>query len=621
MSVNTNSAGKAVWWSGKPYVRPRLGTKRRPLLALPTDLSHDAADERAHVVLAIIARLKAAGRMRVAEELAKKAASATNVTELKGVMIAVDAICRGAVVDRPKLSGAMTFQDFAENWTSGKLHTEFPQYVRLKRTADDDAVLLKKHINPIIGTVPLAAITIEHAHEVMRRIPSGLSSATHRHVAQVLNRVLKLAVYPSQLLARSPLPQGFLPRIKRAHAFTYLYPAEDAAVLACTTDVGLVHRLLYGFLAREGMRVTEAKQLDWRDVDLHRGLVHLDENKTDDPRAWALDVGVVEALRRWHDHFHPKPTATARIFCDAAGDPLLSAGRADDLRSHLAAAKLTRSQLFERSKTRRPIRVHDLRATFVTVALACGRSETWVADRTGHRSSTQIHRYRRQARAHEELGLGPLAPLVDAIPELRDAPPSPAGKWSAVLPRLRNTAPATRSSGPPIADRLDSEWTVTRSKSTERATGRVLKFPSGERGIRTPGTLTSTSDFESDTFGLSVSSPGRATCAIGAHLVKRIVGASWAGRGRSVAQRASAFRPARLPCRPFGRMDHPLPIVAPTRVNILPRPPRKSPQIIALGLGTEIAVVAGSWSSSKCLDVHPSKPRTHRRHRRARRRP
>jgi integrase len=68
------------------------------------------------------------------------------------------------------------------------------------------------------------------------------------------------------------------------------------------------------------------------------------------------------------------------------------------LRADLKTAGVTRAELFERSAVRQPIRVHDLRATFVTVGLANGKTETWVADRTRHRSSAMINRYRRQAR-------------------------------------------------------------------------------------------------------------------------------------------------------------------------------------------------------------------------------
>src|SRR6185369_14698881 len=42
----------------------------------------------------------------------------------------------------------------------------------------------------------------------------------------------------------------------------------------------------------------------------------------------------------------------------------------------------------------------------------------WVADRTGHKSSVMINRYRRAARTVAELGLGDLRPLDEAIPEV-----------------------------------------------------------------------------------------------------------------------------------------------------------------------------------------------------------
>jgi hypothetical protein len=62
--------------------------------------------------------------------------------------------------------------------------------------------------------------------------------------------------------------------------------------------------------------------------------------------------------------------------------------------------------------------VHDLRGTFVTVSLANGKSESWISDRTGHRSSVMIARYKRTARTFSELHTGNFAPLDSAIPEL-----------------------------------------------------------------------------------------------------------------------------------------------------------------------------------------------------------
>jgi integrase len=267
-------------------------------------------------------------------------------------------------------------------------------------------------------------ITRAHAEEVMRKIPASTSRATRRHVAQLMGRVLNLAVYPLSMIPASPLPRGFLPKSGKRIAFGYLYPVDDARLLACVPTVAsdgtggvqgvpLPQRLLYGFLAREGMRCEEALSLTWADVDLERGTVRLDENKTDDARTWALGADVARALEAWKK-LCADAGDTDRVFIGLVKPYHL----AKMFRAHLRAAGVTRPELFERTESRRPIRVHDLRATFVTLALAIGKSETWVSDRTGHRSSVMLARYRRAARNAGELGLGWLAPLDAAIPEL-----------------------------------------------------------------------------------------------------------------------------------------------------------------------------------------------------------
>ena len=68
---------------------------------------------------------------------------------------------------------------------------------------------------------------------------------------------------------------------------------------------------------------------------------------------------------------------------------------------------------------RRPIRAHDLRATFIPVSLANGRTETWVMDRDRSNHLGELNRYRRAARSFAELGQGDMRPLHHAIPELR----------------------------------------------------------------------------------------------------------------------------------------------------------------------------------------------------------
>jgi integrase len=187
----------------------------------------------------------------------------------------------------------------------------------------------------------------------------------------------------------------------------------------------LAYRVLFAFLAREGCREGEALAFQVRDFNLVVGNVRLDENKTDDPRSWALDPSVTVALRRWVALRDLKPND--HMFVDDNGGPLTLGHRlAERLRADLVAAGVERYELHHDGKNTGKLRMHDLRGSFVTISLANGKTETWVCDRTGHKSSGMVNRYRKQAREAHELNLGELAPMDQAIPELRPDCPATA---------------------------------------------------------------------------------------------------------------------------------------------------------------------------------------------------
>jgi hypothetical protein len=103
-----------------------------------------------------------------------------------------------------------------------------------------------------------------------------------------------------------------------------------------------------------------------------------------------------------------------------AGQALYVDHAAAVLRDALQKAGVDRPKLYQNGNNRLRIRAHDLRATFVTLALANGKSEDWVMQRTGHSSSIMLARYRREAKTAQELGLGWLHPPHEVIPELRN---------------------------------------------------------------------------------------------------------------------------------------------------------------------------------------------------------
>jgi integrase len=234
--------------------------------------------------------LSRTGHSAEAPIILRKAAAVQSERDLAEVeRVAEQLGARGASKRKPP-ARLVTFRELGEQWTSGELHRKWPDYVKLKRSASMDQSRLEA-LYEAIGSVPLASFTLDDAERAMQAVDPGLSSATRRQYAQVVSKVLRLAVYPCKLIERSPLPVGFLPTVRSSRVTAYVYPDEDAALLGWSEDraraerkhrerpgVPLMFRVLYGFLAREGLRLSEALGLRWKDVDLERGVVTLDTN-------------------------------------------------------------------------------------------------------------------------------------------------------------------------------------------------------------------------------------------------------------------------------------------------------------------------------------------------------
>ena len=382
----------------------------RPTFKLPTCRSEEEAKKRCDLLAELVARLLAAGQIVLGLPLLRRAGTRDG-RALKDVIDAIDLICKHGGHARP--SAGTTFAEFVERYLSGTLADQHPDHVRRIKSVDDYQQRLD-YVIPHVGAIPLDQFTLEHADYAMRQLPRHLEPGTRRNVAKAINRILSLAAYPAKIIKANPIPRGWLPKKDDEKAKGWLYPDEEKRLVGATS-IPLCFRIYYAFLAREGMRSDEAGRLEWTDLDLERGAVRLDQNKTDDPRAWALAPDVVRALRIWRVLCPSK----RYVFVGARNNPLPGNNGAERFRDHLLRAGIDRAELFEHGPLRLRIRLHDLRATFITVKLADGRTETWIADRTGHKSSNQINNYRRAARTVAELGLGDLAPMDQAIPELR----------------------------------------------------------------------------------------------------------------------------------------------------------------------------------------------------------
>jgi integrase len=426
--------GELTWTSEGPVARITLKGRERESYLLASCRRPADAEERRTLLAAVAQRFRRAGVIdtRQARELLKTIAACAPA--LLPVPLQVAGELAGGLALPGSKSKAPTFRALGEGWTSGNLHKAYPDHVKTKDSTIDAARLKKLCAldvgGVVLGDIPVDEFTLDHAQAAMGKLPTEAKRpATRRAYAQLLARVMALSVYPCRHIPVSPLPRGFLPKVGKAPAYPYLYPDEEARLLewndarAVATGVQrerpgvpLCRRVLFGFLAREGCRVGEAAGLTFKDVDLDRGVLTLDANKTNDARAWALDPSVARALSAWKKSRNAGPEDW--VFVDGHGRPLTEDSFASMLRSDLLCAGVDRAELHSAGKNRQPIRAHDLRGTFATLHLAGGKTETWVCDRTGWRSSQMVAKYRRAARSAKELGLGSLLPMDRAIPEL-----------------------------------------------------------------------------------------------------------------------------------------------------------------------------------------------------------
>jgi hypothetical protein len=245
---------------GSGFYRTRIsfgGAQRRIKIHL-TDES--AAIERA-AALAALGALIRDGQVDkdIGEKLLDKAGAAPTdaafVQVSSQIRKVVSSLATGEIRRAPKpaasTTAGSTIRQLGEAWTSGELARKFPDHVKAKRESSHDESHLE-FLCKTIGDIRIEHFKLEDAERAMASLPEGLSSATRRHYAQTISKLLKLAGYPLRLISQTPLPEGWLPKVKQSKATAYLYPSEDTALLTCEA-VPLARRMLYGFLVRASL--------------------------------------------------------------------------------------------------------------------------------------------------------------------------------------------------------------------------------------------------------------------------------------------------------------------------------------------------------------------------------
>lgn len=390
------------------------GLRKRAVITVKHEHEARSRDRRIRQVLLAIGKANKGDKAKQSArcvDFLEQAATAPSAAVFNG-------ICRAAadLAANPDkfASGPLTFRDVAELWLTGVLRQRFPGAFRKQsaETAAGTKKILEKHVMPHVGHVAVRNFTLKHFHAIMAGLPPAMTATNKiaRSVDVILRGAVELDLIDHNPIKRSAIPP---PRDPASIAFTYLYPDEEEALIRCEA-IPIERRVYYGFMTRNGPRPHEPEALVWGDLDLVNGTCNIDLTKTKHPRFWMMDADVIAALVR----FKPEGALpTDLVFPLPEGRD-----RARQLRRDLKKAGCTRTTLGLgkgnpfKGKPRRAIRCHDLRATFVTVALASGWTEAEVKARSGHETDVMLARYKRRATNAVELGHGNwFAPLDECL--------------------------------------------------------------------------------------------------------------------------------------------------------------------------------------------------------------
>lgn len=275
-------------------------------------------------------------------------------------------------------------KDFAEEWVKTRSgHVS-------EGTADNYRWALKVWINPHLGRKHLHELTIDDVAglvALMKR--EGKKAWTIKNVLGTLSRIMAHAVRrglapsnPVRGLDRSERPKHdqremrilSTDEIKTLLDPDRLYPvAHGKGGVDMKPALADHWRPLVSTLVFTGLRISEALNLTWDDIDWTDGFLTVRQAKT---RAGERRVVLMPALTttlKRHYMASPHKAGTDRVFATGEGELL---NRRYILRKVLKPA-VDRAGVTE-------VTLHELRHTFASILIGQGMDVTFVADQLGH---------------------------------------------------------------------------------------------------------------------------------------------------------------------------------------------------------------------------------------------
>jgi integrase len=283
-----------------------------------------------------------------------------------------------------------TFHEFASEWLEGLRHEGLSE-----NTLQDYTWQLCNHMLPFFAKHRPSEITIAEVDRYRQeKVREGtISAASINKTITRLAQILEVAV-ERELIDRNPA-RGKRRRLKeRKPERTWLDRAEQIVALldaggeldaeARVDRKATPRRALLATLTLAGLRISEALDLRWRDVDLAAGRLRVADAKTD---AGVRQVDLLPALRE-ELSIHKAQTRFGGP--DDFVFPTEHGARQDrnNARRRVVIRSVERANENLTARGRNPlpegITPHSLRRTFISLLLATGAEVPYVMRQVGH---------------------------------------------------------------------------------------------------------------------------------------------------------------------------------------------------------------------------------------------
>jgi integrase len=275
-----------------------------------------------------------------------------------------------------------------------------------------------RHVRPLIGKRRLEEVGRDQISELMQGVIAGKTATVEKTKARgkavvkggegVAHRVLSAtrAMFNwaiDQGYMRGPNPCVGVKLAKRPNAERFLSAEEAAALfkimgeLEAKGELRPGHAAIFRLLLLTGARRNEIAALRWKDVDLARGAIVLPPvqtktGATTGERRIALNKLALEILRA-----QPRPKGAVYVFPASKGES-----------GHTTTAgKVWRTKVRKAAELA-GVRIHDLRHSFASFALADGASLALIGKALGHRSSRTTERY-------SHVAIDPLREIAERV--------------------------------------------------------------------------------------------------------------------------------------------------------------------------------------------------------------